>query len=291
MAENSLIEWTDHTFNPWIGCTKVGPGCEHCYAEALMDKRHHRVEWGGDRSRTGMATWAMPLRWERAATAFWLKHRRQQRVFCSSLADVFDNHRSIQPEWRADLAKLILRTPSLDWLLLTKRIGNALDFLIQMFPDGVPMNVRVGATVVNQDEWARDCRKIAQVSVACEQKPFLSIEPILGGFDFAAADPTWQRYVGWAIVGGESGRNARCPDPWAIRDVRDQCARGPGVPFLFKQWGEWGPVPGNIQEGDVMMMRARDETGFLRDGVTMRRIGKKAAGRTLDGVTHTEFPR
>lgn len=285
MAENSGIEWTDHTFNPWIGCTKVGPGCDHCYAEQLMDKRHHRVEWGGERSLTGDATWAAPLRYERQALTFFAKHGRRQRIFCSSLADVFDNHRSILPEWRARLAQLILATPSLDWLLLTKRIGNALDFLIEMFPNGVPAHIRIGATIVNQQEWDRDRRKIAQVRVACVQRPFLSMEPLLGPVDLTT-DPAYHRYVGWVIVGGESGPDARMMNPWAAMDLRDQCARGL-VPFLFKQWGAWAPTIDSPRPGDVVSM---DSEAFIRRGVTMRRMSKKDAGRTLDGRTHTEFP-
>lgn len=286
MAEESAIEWTDSTFNPWIGCTKVGPGCDHCYAETLMDKRHGRVEWGGERSRTAASTWAAPLKWQRGAAAFLAQHGRRRRVFCSSLADVFDNHKSVRPEWRADLAALILATPDLDWLLLTKRIGNVLDMLIEMFPNGVPGNVRIGATIVNQDEAARDLRKVAQVSVACVLKPFLSMEPLLGPVGLSSADPAWHRYVGWVIVGGESGPGARMMSPWAAMGLRDQCARH-GVPFLFKQWGAWAPASGPTSPGDVISMNGTD---FIRRGITMRLMSKKDAGRTLENATHTEFP-
>jgi protein gp37 len=280
MAEGSAIEWTDHTFNPWIGCTKVGPGCDNCYAEVLMDKRHHRVQWGGDRSRTSASTWAMPVKWERAAAAFMAKHGRRQRVFCSSLADVFDNHRSIEPHWRLDLADLILRTPSLDWLLLTKRIGNALDMLIEMFPNGVPANVRVGATIVNQAEWDRDRRKIAQVFVACQQKPFLSMEPLRWPVNLET-DPAWKRYIGWVIVGGESGHGARTMHPDWVVGIHDQCARGQ-VPFLFKQWGEHLPHVVGPEEPDSIR--------FAPGHVIYNRVGKKAAGRKLFGVEHNGFP-
>ena len=90
MAENTKIEWTDHTFNPWIGCTKVGPGCDHCYAENLMDKRMGVAVWGpgNERVRTKEANWKMPLRWNAQADAFMAQHGRRQRVFCASLADV-----------------------------------------------------------------------------------------------------------------------------------------------------------------------------------------------------------
>lgn len=125
MAENSAIEWCDHTFNPWIGCTKVGPGCDHCYAEHLMDTRYGRVQWGAGnpRSRTSAANWTLPEKWNRDAAAFMAARGRRQRVFCASLADVFDNE--VINDWRVDLFRLIAATPNLDWLLLTKRIGNA----------------------------------------------------------------------------------------------------------------------------------------------------------------------
>jgi protein gp37 len=127
MAENSKIEWTDHTFNPWIGCQKVSPGCDHCYAEALMDKRYGKVQWGphGERKRTSEANWKLPLRWAKAARSqhgLYPDAYRRPRVFCASLADVFDNR--VPKEWRLDLWHLITQTPELDWLLLTKRPEN-----------------------------------------------------------------------------------------------------------------------------------------------------------------------
>jgi protein gp37 len=120
MAENSKIEWCDHTFNPWIGCQKVSPGCDHCYAEAMMDKRYGRVQWGphGERKRTSEDNWKKPLAWAKRANG----HR--PRVFCASLADWLDNRVPLQ--WRSDLGRLIEATPELDWLLLTKRPENSI---------------------------------------------------------------------------------------------------------------------------------------------------------------------
>lgn len=293
MAEATAIEWCDHTYNPWIGCTKISPGCDHCYAAHLMDTRHHRVTWGGDRSRTGEDTRAAALRWQRAAPAFYAKHGRRQRVFCSSLADVFDNHKSVLPVWRADLAETIRATPDLEWLLLTKRIGNVVDMLIEMFPNGVPDNVRIGATIVNQNEWDRDHRKIAAAMVATQLKPFLSMEPLLGAVDLERC-LGWHRWIGWVIVGGESGGGARPMHREWARGLRDQCARRQ-VPFLFKQWGEWKPLAAEdggfwpSDEGGCIRLTVdggRDQAGW-----PMQRVGKKSAGRSLDDVTHTEFPR
>jgi protein gp37 len=125
MSENSKLEWTDHTFNPWEGCQKVGPACDHCYAET----RNARVAGGQAvtgaraRHRTSAANWRKPLAWDAAHAAFFAQHGRRQRVFCASLANVFDN--AVGQVWRADLFELIEQTPNLDWLLLTKRIGIA----------------------------------------------------------------------------------------------------------------------------------------------------------------------
>ena len=119
--ENSNIEWTDHTFNPWIGCQKVSIGCDHCYAETMMDHRFHKVQWGphGIRKRTSVANWGYPFRWARDAA----RRGKSSRVFCASLADVFDN--KADAAWRMDLFDLIRMTPELDWQLLTKRPENA----------------------------------------------------------------------------------------------------------------------------------------------------------------------
>ena len=126
MSENTKIEWCDHTFNPWEGCQHAGPGCDGCYAEARNARFGGGTapNWGpgAPRRRTSAANWALPKRWNAQAAAFMAQHGRRQRVFCASLADVFDN--AVDPQWRDDLFELIAATPNLDWLLLTKRIGN-----------------------------------------------------------------------------------------------------------------------------------------------------------------------
>lgn len=244
MAETTSIAWTDATFNPWIGCTRVGPGCDHCYAEALMSQRWQRVQWGTGqpRQRTSAANWTLPVRWNREHPAFYRTHARRRRVFCASLADVFDNE--VPGAWRSDLWDLILQTPHLHWLLLTKRIGNART----MLPSTPPMqNVWLGATIVNQQEANRDIPTLLDTPAAIR---WLSIEPMLGPVDldrggWSFLSPLhpppgnrigWRRGIDWVIVGGESGRHARSLRPEWVRLLRDQCA-GAGVPFFFKQWG------------------------------------------------------
>ena len=134
--DNSTIEWTDHTFNPWMGCDKVSPGCDLCYAETLMDTRWGKVEWGKDGTRvvTSDANWRKPLRWERNAAAFEAEHGRRQRVFCASLGDVFENREDLAAP-RLRLLDLIRRTPSLDWQLLTKRPKNVVPLLRRAYED------------------------------------------------------------------------------------------------------------------------------------------------------------
>lgn len=315
MAENTNIEWCDHTFNPWFGCTKVSPGCDHCYAEARMDTRLHRANWGPGQPRVRTQTWGDPKKWNKRHAAFFAEHGRRQRVFCASLADVFDNE--VDPQWRADLFDLIAKTPNLDWLLLTKRIGNAKTMMadaLHLQPeanrDGMiwPLpNVWIGATIVNQAEADRDIPKLLQVPAA---KRFLSMEPLLGpvklprfcacgcnkpleqavdeAMDGPSALNEFQARasikttvgIDWVIVGGESGPGARPMHPDWARSLRDQC-QAAGVSFLFKQWGEYAPgTEGFARNGDVVH----------EHGVWSVRVGKKAAGRLLDGRTWDGFP-
>src|SRR3546814_7689837 len=182
MSENSKIEWCDHTFHPWEGCQKVGPGCDHCYAEARNARFSggQAINWGpgAPRRRTSKANWNKPLAWNRRHAVFFAEHGRRQRVFCSSLADVFDN--SVDPQWRRDLFDLIEFTPNLDWLLLTKRIGN----VVRMLPThdwAARSNVWMGITVVNQEEADRDIPKLLALKA---HRRFLSMEPLLGPVSF-----------------------------------------------------------------------------------------------------------
>jgi protein gp37 len=298
MAENSKIEWTDHTFNPWTGCTKVSPGCDHCYAEGWA-KRSGSVAWGdAPRRRTTAANWKLPLKWNAQAE----REGRSFRVFCASLADVFDNR--VPAEWRRDLFNLILSTPSLDWLLLTKRIGNAARMIEETLPDNMKAlppdcpvawpwpNVWIGATIVNQEEADRDIPKLLAVPAA---KRFLSMEPLLGSVSFEGmfantGDPrdgtNSLEALDWVIVGGESGPKARPMHPDWVRSLRDQCAAA-GVPFLFKQWGEW--IDHDQLGVDMLGTEASPLHNFGNCDVSVR-LGKKAAGRLLDGCTHDGYP-
>lgn len=305
MAESTAIEWADHTFNPWIGCTKVSPGCDNCYA-ARQDgfRKWTPAGWGPGQPRKRTKTWGAPVKWNAAHEAFYAQHGRRQRVFCASLADVFDNE--VEREWRDDLATLILNTPNLDWLLLTKRIGNAGGMLGEMFLDGPPDNLWLGATIVNQEEVDRDIPKLLATPAAVR---FLSMEPLLGPVDLPQAKSFGLHGFGqhapgvdWVICGGESGPNARPMHPDWARSLRDQCAAA-GVPFHFKQWGEWTPGEnverqrGTVDTAflmddrwDIYPLNLATDGGHIDDQPDLYRVGKKAAGRCLDGVEHNGFP-
>lgn len=280
MTENSKIEWTHHTFNPWIGCTKVSPGCENCYAEGVAE-RFKMATWGTGQPRklTSDANWKQPLSWNKRAGELGVR----ERVFCASLADIFDNE--VNPAWRTRLWALVEATPNLDWLILTKRIGNANKMVPWEWPCAWK-NVWVGASIVNQEEADRDIKKLIAVPAVVR---FLSMEPLLAPVNILHTlrrldvDVEKNAGINWVIVGGESGPNARPMQAEWVRDLRDQCRRA-GIAFFFKQWGEWAPY----DRGGV------DSTMLFRHGCTdtpIQRIGKKLAGRLLDGKTWDDYPR
>lgn len=231
MAENSKIEWTDHTFNPWIGCQKVSPGCDHCYAESLS-KRYRWVEWGphGERKRTSAANWRKPRQWAKTPGGT----GKRPRVFCASLADVFDNQ--APQEWRDDLFELIWETPELDWLLLTKRPENIERMLPLTWDGHGPWdNVWLGTTCEDQAAYDRRWPILRSVRAAVH---FISYEPAIGPLRL----PLNSTYPDWLICGGESGPGARYMLPaWAV-DIRNDCERA-GVRFFMKQMTGKKPIP------------------------------------------------
>lgn len=240
MAENSKIEWTDHTFNPWIGCTKVSPACDGCYAENLMSHRMGRVHWGAgeDRQRTSEANWRKPLAWDRAAAA----SGTRPFVFCASLADVFDNE--VDDRWRADLFDLIERTPNLIWLLLTKRIGNVMKMTDPMRGNpSLPRNVAIGATMVTQDEYDRDRIKLWEVKKSWEPVfTFGSFEPLLGPIILDDYAPDW------IISGGETDQGshkARHANPDWFRELQRK-SKALGRAFFMKQMSRKAPIPDDL---------------------------------------------
>lgn len=237
MGENSKIEWTDHTWNPWLGCTNVSPACDHCYAEAMMDARLGRVRWGAgeDRLRTSGTNWAQPLKWDRAAAAA----GKTATVFCLSLGDIWDNE--VDPIWRRDAFAVMERTPNLLYLLLSKRIGNAEKMCDPLAGNPLlPRNAALGATMASQEEYDRDRIKLKRAGeVLGALFTFASMEPLLGPIILDSNAPDW------IIVGGESGREAREMDPQWARDIRDASARFRRA-FFFKQMTRKAPIPPDL---------------------------------------------
>ncbi len=268
--ENSKIEWTDHTFNPWIGCQHVSPGCDHCYAETLMDTRYKRVEWGphGQRKRTSEQTWKNPLKWNEAARDFMREHGHRPRVFCASLADVFDN--KVPDEWRSDLFALIKKCDGLDWLLLTKRPQNIRKMLPRDWPvyDGYP-NVWLGVTAEDQEHYVQRWGKLSMITA---QVRFVSYEPAIGPLRLGKLSP----HPDWVICGGESGGGARPIKPQWVRDIIKDCRKHRVRPF-HKQWGTYQSNPLVIEDGKTLAeAKALDDYG--------------KGGGLIDGELVREFP-
>lgn len=295
--ENSKIEWTDHTFNPWVGCQKVSEGCRNCYAERLMDGRFGRGAWGpqGTRQRTSAQMWRQPLlwnarRWAQCEDCGWRGDEREvvreqmcprcggislretrQRVFCASLADVFEDRPELKP-WREDLFELMERTTNLTWMILTKR--PELAAVVGAWYEQNP-HVWVGTSVEHQ---AAARLRLPHLEIVRAAVRFVSCEPLIGPVDLSGYE--WLDLV---IVGGESGPQARPMSSRWAREVRDFCQVN-RIPFFFKQWGEWAPVS---QFGAEARFAHRP---VMVDGEMMARVGRGMAGHRLDGRLWRETP-
>lgn len=327
MADRTHIQWTDSTWNPVTGCTRVSPGCENCYIELAPPFRiegRRFTDRDGERShKIGSATDVrlhperldQPLRW-----------KRPRRIFVNSLSDLF--HEAVSDVYIARVFAVMAQASQHTFQVLTKRHGrmrallNSPDFMqvvaekyrgegrgpfaeIEALPWPIP-NVWLGVTVENQ-EWA-DKRIPALLDTPAAVR-FLSCEPLLGPVSLTPCNCPTSSTLGcarhnfgsltdtqinardlhypaidWVICGGESGPNARPMHPDWARSLRDQCTTA-GVPFFFKQWGEWAPRTALLVE------KIRNgQTVQYSPGVFGQRVGKKAAGRELDGRTWDEYP-
>jgi protein gp37 len=326
MSEHTGISWTDHTFNPWWGCVKVSPACTNCYAER-DSKRYGFNVWGpgSDRRFFGDDHWKEPLKWNRKAKDAGVR----RRVFCASMADVFEvpiyqngegrEMRERLERERARLWRLIEATPSLDWLLLTKRPEQILNRTPTWWLGQFPSNVWIGTTAETQG-WL-EARIEALLGVSSPVVRFLSYEPALGPINLrrvrlnsqihdvyvdaltgchegpitAVPLPKRKPSIDWVIAGGESGAGARPSHPEWFRAVRDQCA-AIGTPFFFKQNGEYVESPAGTEmsftspDGIRMPKTIPIARPFGVDGPRLIRIGKRAAGALLDGREWKQFP-
>lgn len=326
MAETSLISWTDATFNPWIGCTKVAPECDNCYAE--RDNRFHKWNggsWGlgAPRTITSEANWKKPFKWNALAAKGLMPDRTpipagqvRPRIFAASLADIFDKDAPWWPDNRrlpsgrlydardrqelptareVFFADVVGKTPHLDWLILTKRFEVAAQFFYEWWGEEPPPNVALIFSAGNQKAVDRALPILLHTDVAVRG---ISAEPLLGPIDMLAPGLNLSR-LHWLIVGGESGPQARPTHPGWVRQLRDQ-AIGTGVAFHFKQWGEWASYTTGNVHADTLTQRPwiiLDSDGrHLSDAdddtqaELMVRVGKHAAGRLLDGREWNEYP-
>lgn len=291
MGDHSAIEWTEATWNPVTGCTKVSAGCDHCYAERIVERFHGKGSFGTVvRSEDKLY---LPLRW-----------RKPRRVFVNSMSDLF--HDDVPVSFIARVFAVMAQTPRHTYQLLTKRHGRMRALLNSgTFVDDVrraqgyrclwPLgNVWLGVSVEDQHWASVRIPALLQTSAAVR---WLSCEPLLGPIDlYETTVGPLQRFpdepngetgrIDWVVVGGESGPRARPMQPAWAQSLRDQCTKA-GVPFFFKQWGEWVHVD---QMSDDVYRDVDAVHNLGQPSQPLWRVGKKRAGRVLDDRTWDEYP-
>ena len=269
MAKNTKIQWTDHTFNPWLGCQKTSPGCENCYAEQYAS-RFSPGHWGPHRPRRAAAeiTWTKPRHWNNAAA----RRGQRARVLCASLADVFDDQ--APPELRDRLWQLVRQTPHLDWQILTKRPQNLPAMLPDDFPQDYP-NLWLGISAENQELYNRRWPLLADAPATVR---FVAYEPALGPLTIL----NHQRKPDWLIWAGESGRKARIMNAQWARNITGEC-RQLQIPVYAKQWGTYRANPlvaelqHSLQQAQAMDPPQNGPGGALLDGHPYRQLPHPAS--------------
>jgi protein gp37 len=293
MSEHSSIEWTNHTFNPWWGCSRKSPACRFCYADKIASRWGHEL-WrrSGPRRMMSEAYWRNPIKWNRDAEAA----GKQALVFCASMADVFEIHPV--PEINAKLGaarerlfSLVALTPWLIWQFLTKRPENVAELV--PWADEWPENVWLGTSVEDNQ---RAAERLPILGRTKAKTLFLSCEPLLEDLDLtpwlSGEHPDGIRRPDWVIAGGESGAKARPMHPAWLRSLRDQVVDAE-IAFFFKQWGEWAPAGEGIGLAqhnvgrEMLVGPCLDDMGHRQ---VLRRVGKDKAGRLVDGRTWDEYP-
>lgn len=280
MAENTAIEWAHHTANLWWGCTKVknNPCCDNCYAE-VWDKRYGKSHWGDDAPRRAIkGVWKDLTKWQKDAAA----KNTQYRVFTMSMGDIFEKPMPLvnakeEKIYRSteELRNLLFTNidyhfyPNLIFLMLTKRITNVVKMVPESWLENWPKNVWLGTSIGDQKNWDNIIPKFIKIPATTK---FVSMEPLVEKVNVA-----WSlKHIDWIIVGGESGQNARPMNPEWVQSIHDACKKW-GVPFFFKQWGEYLPI--NIPNGSQ-----------LTDQYTFQKVGKKRAGRRFLSQEWNELP-
>ena len=280
----SKIEWTDETWNPFVGCTKVSPGCANCYAARMASRFPAKWgdvavggEWTGKIDDTDSHIRTKPFRW-----------RKPRRVFVCSMSDLF--HESILWEEIARIMVIIKMCERHTFQILTKRAKNMALFFQDFGPP--PKNVWLGVTAENQEMADERIPFLLEIPAAVR---FVSVEPMLGPVDLMPHLGYSDRKIHWVICGGESGPGARPMNPAWPMNLLDQCVEAE-IPFMFKQWGEWSPygfasVPRDFDKGQKREKWVKFQEDGKDETRRMFRVGKNAAGRELAGRIWNEFPK
>jgi protein gp37 len=300
---NGGIIWTETTWNPVRGCSKVSPGCANCYAERMAA----RFCGPGEPYHGTIADgrWTGKVRLEEDALTAPMRWRKPRRIFVCSMSDLF--HPEVPDSYIGKIFGVMAEAHQHTFQVLTKRAQRMLEWSksVAHYPKGDrskspvpgwPPNVWLGVTAEDQKRVDERIPLLLQTPAAVR---FVSCEPLLGPVDLAKAGAVWSdmndkiipgcrsigtKEINWVIVGGESGPGARPMHPDWARGLRDQC-QAAGVPFLFKQWGEWGPRTGDQGVPDYAFFKGPGAECHVW------RVGKKAAGRLMDGRTWDEFPK
>lgn len=298
------IEWTDETWNPLAGCTRASAGCDNCYAARMALRLEAMAQAdiaagkdpGGKTKYIGVATrngrgvpaFNGTINLDTDALNVPLNWRKPRRVFVNSMSDLF--HPGVPFRFVADAFTVMRLSPRHTYQVLTKRPGRMADFQRQHYPNGFPANVWAMTSVENQAAADERIPDLLRVRAAVRG---LSMEPLLGpvNIGFGGVMPNrWQWLDGdslhWVIVGGESGPNARPMHPDWVRSIRDQC-QAAGVPFFFKQWGDWC-YPSQMTDGERRAWDVYHGTENVEERPAA--LGKKRAGRLLDGREWNEYP-
>lgn len=320
MSDKTSIEWTDATWNPIRGCTRVSEGCRNCYAERIAARFSDKGRpYHGLATRTSAGPrWTGkvitvpdhledPIRW-----------KEPRMIFVNSMSDLFHEDLSFSEIRR--VFDVMRRAPQHTYQILTKRSDRMLKFFNIHLAERAPANWWLGVSV--EDQRNADCR-IPELLQTWASVRWISAEPLLGPIELTClghegdgvidslrgedwierwdnADGTERtrqvvnrrEQLDWVVVGGESGPGARPMHPIWVRELRDQCTAA-GVPFFFKQWGEW--VPHTERFGGGLFLKPDGSLGCQGDywehrAAAMNRVGKKKAGRILDGREWNEYP-
>jgi protein gp37 len=303
MGDKTKIEWTDATWNPVTGCTKVSQGCKNCYAERVFNRAYWNKpvlfagsEKGGPiyRPREFADVQCHPERLEQP-----LHWKKPRRIFVNSMSDLF--HESVPDQFISGVFQNMECATQHVFQILTKRSERMQRYMTWRFQErnegrfaySPPKHIHLGVSCEDQPTADERIRWLLQTLTAVR---FVSLEPLLGPIN----TKPWITGIDWVIVGGESGPGARPMHPDWARSIRDQCVAA-GVPFFFKQWGEWAPTEmkaggdlgGDMRRGLTTIVHApgNPEGYFRRGDEMMSRVGKKAAGALLDGREWREFPK